>query len=412
MDNDYLSGERMKKNLLMRKEHFKKRRIGLNSPPQQLILKKLGSIVENNPGKPIVLFPSLLDWNIPLFQRPQHIALNIASEGVVYLYGTTNQYDQIDVIEEVMPRCFLVNMREPEVEAAILLFLAKQKNRVIVHMYSGDIVREYGFVRKCLEMGFDILYEYIDELSPSISGVSIPRPILERHLKILENQSCYVVATADKLYNDILDKRPPVRCALVSNGVDYEHFHGVPKNGSPPVLVDGLHLGEKPVIGYFGALANWVDYALLEKLAFSRRDWQLVLIGLDYDGSIKNSRLLSMPNVHYLGTVRYEELPGYAHRFNVSMIPFLVNEVTIATSPIKLFEYMAVGKPIVSTNLPECRKYSVVMVAKDHKQFLERVEAALELGRDAELIKQLKDEARKHTWREKARSILLLLNTE
>ncbi|RDU36716.1 glycosyltransferase family 1 protein [Neobacillus piezotolerans] len=412
MDNDYVSGERLRKNLSIRKEHFRQRRISLNSGVRQFIFKKLKSIVENNPGKLIVLFPSLLDWNIPLFQRPQHIALNFAGEGVLYLYGTFNQYDTVDSIEEVVPGCFLVNMREPEIEEEILSYFAKQQNRVIVHMYSGDMIRDYGFVRTCLEMGFDILYEYIDELSPSISGIPIPRLILERHLAILENKSCYVVATADKLYNDILDKRPPVRCALVSNGVDYEHFHAVSGNSSPAVLVDGLHLGKKPVIGYFGALANWVDYPLLEKLAFSRKDWQIVLLGLDYDGSINKSRLLSRPNVHYLGPVRYKELPAYARHFNVSIIPFLVNEVTISTSPIKLFEYMAAGKPIVSTNLPECRKYDVVMIAEDHKRFLEKVEAALEMGKDEKLTHRLKEEARKHTWREKAKSILHLLNTQ
>ncbi|WP_053365006.1 glycosyltransferase [Bacillus sp. FJAT-27245] len=411
MDNDYFKAERIRRNLSIRKKHFNERRISLNSPFQQLILKKLESIAENNPGKPIVLFPALLDWNIPLFQRPQHIALNFAREGVVYLFGTANQYDRVDTIEEAVPGCFLVNMREPEIEAEILSFLAKQENRVIVHLYSGDMVRDSGFVQRCLRMGFDILYEYIDELSPSISGIPIPRRVIERHSAILENQSCYVVATADKLYNDILEKRPPVRCALVSNGVDYEHFHAV--SGSPALpMLDGLQLGEQPVIGYFGALANWVDYALLERLALSRSAWQIVLIGLDYDGSIKESRLLSMPNVHYLGPVRYEELPAYAHQFNVSIIPFLVNEVTISTSPIKLFEYMAAGKPIVSTNLPECRKYDCVMVAEGHKQFLEKVEAALEIGKDEELARRLKDEARKHTWREKARSILHLLNTE
>lgn len=412
MDNDYLSGERLRKNLSIRKEHFKHRRIRLNSALQQVILKKLESIVQEDPEKLIVLFPSLLDWNIPLFQRPQHIALNFASEGVLYLYGTANHYDAIDTIEEAAPGCFLVNMREPEIEAAILSYLAKQQNRVIVHMYSGDMIREYEFVRNCLEMGFDILYEYIDELSPSISGISIPRPIFERHLGILENQSCYVVATADKLYNDILDKRPPVRCALVSNGAAYEHFHAESGQSSPPLLLESLHLQGKPVIGYFGALAGWVDYVLLEKLATSRKNWKIVLLGLDYDGSIKKSRLLSMPNVHYLGPVRYEELPAYAQLFNVGIIPFLVNAVTISTSPIKLFEYMAAGKPIVSTNLPECRKYGVVMVAEDHKQFLEKVEAAILAGKDEKVICELKAEARKHTWRKKAKSILHLLYTQ
>ncbi|WP_059172371.1 glycosyltransferase [Bacillus sp. FJAT-27445] len=411
MDNGFLSGEQMRKNLSLRKETMKSRRLSLNDQILNLILYELERILEGNPDRIIVLFPSLLDWNIPLFQRPQHIALNLAEEGVLYLFGTTNTYDKIGAIEEIAPRCFLLNMMEPEIEAEILSFLAKKQKRVVVHLYSGDMQRGYEFVKRCLDRGFDILYEYIDELSPSISGIPLQRKIIERHLSILANTSCYVVATADKLFRDVLEKREPVRCALIPNGVDYSHFSSQSKNGFPKMLND-FKKKEIPIIGYFGALADWFDYALIEKLALTKREWQIVLIGLDYDGSLKKSRLLNFPNVHFLGAIPYQELPSYARQFDVSVIPFLLNEVTISTSPIKLFEYMAVGKPIVATALPECEKFNQILIAQDHDDFINKVKYALTLGGDETLALLLKEEAKKHTWTEKARSIVHLLNTK
>ncbi|MBQ5347017.1 MAG: glycosyltransferase, partial [Ruminococcus sp.] len=70
-------------------------------------------------------------------------------------------------------------------------------------------------------------------------------------------------------------------------------------------------------------------------------------------------------------------LPYYATHFSVCTIPFLVNDITQATSPIKLFEYMALGKPIVTTAMNECKKYKSVMIAEDKKDFLEKIEKAI-----------------------------------
>ncbi|CAM3895508.1 glycosyltransferase [Mesobacillus zeae] len=411
MDKRYSELERLRENLECRKKIDKWGTYNSTSPIKKEILKKLETILESQPEKTIFVFPSLLDWNIPLFQRPQHIALNLAKEGVLYLFGTANVYDQVDTIEEISPHCFLVNMKDPVIEDAVFSFLQDLSNRVIVHLYSGDLTRGNEFVRECIERGFELLYEYIDELSPAISGIPISRRIMERHSCILSDPSCYVIATADKLYKDILDTREPIRSALITNGVDYLHFSEKAKDSRTP-LMDHIINEKKPIIGYFGALASWFDYDLMEKLAQSKVDYQLVLIGLDYDQSINKSRLLAYPNVHYLGAVPYDQLPFYAQKFDISVIPFLINEVTISTSPIKLFEYMAVGRPIVTTALPECLKYKTVFVANNHTDFLEKVEYALSAKSDVHLKDALQKEARKNTWNDKAKAILKLLIIE
>jgi glycosyltransferase involved in cell wall biosynthesis len=110
------------------------------------------------------------------------------------------------------------------------------------------------------------------------------------------------------------------------------------------------------------------------------------------------SNLLALPNIHWLGPREYSELPDYLRYFTVATIPFLINNITLATSPIKLFEYMAAGKPIVTSDLPECRKYPGIFIAHNPKEYVDHLDKALLLTQDADYIQQLYQTARENTW--------------
>src|SRR5207253_9623223 len=115
-----------------------------------------------------------------------------------------------------------------------------------------------------------------------------------------------------------------------------------------PVLARLLNSG-RPLAGYFGALASWFDYALLDEVARRRPDWNFLLIGPNYDGSLDDQALLRRANVHWVGRQPYELLPGYLRAMDCALIPFLLNDITMATSPLKLYEYLAAGKPVITT---------------------------------------------------------------
>lgn len=159
------------------------------------------------------------------------------------------------------------------------------------------------------------------------------------------------------------------------------------------------------LLGTLEALAKWFDYDVVRKLAEARPDYEIVLIGFLYDESFKNSKIEELPNVHYLGVIDYKELPRYARFFTVSTIPFLLNDITESTSPVKLFEYMAMGHPIVTTDMRECRKYKSVLIGKNHDDFIVKIDEALNMDKNSEYYNWLEEEALDNTWSKKAETL-------
>ena len=129
---------------------------------------------------------------------------------------------------------------------------------------------------------------------------------------------------------------------------------------------------------------------------------QIILIGVEHDDSLKKSGLLERKNVRYFGKKPYDVLAGYVHYFDVCMIPFVLNEITEATSPVKLFEYMAMEKPVVSTALPECMKYDPVVIAYSQEEFVEAVYDCWNGREDQKRKEQLNRCAWENDWSAKA----------
>jgi glycosyltransferase involved in cell wall biosynthesis len=160
---------------------------------------------------------------------------------------------------------------------------------------------------------------------------------------------------------------------LAPNGADVLHFQQAlkPELMVPPELASL----PRPVLGYVGAVSNWLDQRLLADAAGARPHWSWVLIGpVDTDVA----PLKSLPNVHLLGRKNYSELPAYLKGMDVALIPFAINELTRGVNPVKLYEYLAAGKPVVSADLPEVRPFQpLVAVYQNQGEFMDRLEEAL-----------------------------------
>jgi GT2 family glycosyltransferase/glycosyltransferase involved in cell wall biosynthesis len=335
----------------------------------------------------VVVFPQTIGWDINLFQRPQQLALALARQNYLVLYHNADELNGQAEFQRIAERLYLCY-----VPFEVFGFL--EAPIVFALHYNREHLRYFSNAR--------VVYEMIDELE-----VFHDKPErLERNHTTLLKRATLVCVTADRL----MDKVKPIRpdALLVPNGVDYQHFEAARTRSEEevPIALRSLVAEGKPIIGYYGAHARWVDYELLQYAAEQRPDYNFLLIGPDHDDTLRASHLTSLPNVRWLGPRPYQDLPDYLRYFSVAIIPFVVDSITLSVSPLKLFEYLAAGKPVVTTDLPECRKYPNVLVATGREEFVSDLDKAVKLTDDMTYRIAAMQTARKNTWDERVKTIL------
>ena len=349
-----------------------------------------------------VIVLNSVPWDLKLKQRPHHLANEFSKLGyfVVYL-----EYDNVlkdfRVIKENL---ITVNTEEyltklPEV-CSECYFLSP-----------NNMPTKFKILKKMVDGGYKFIYDYLDEFHEDISGdLSIQMEVWDR-LEDLKPVIC--LATAKRLYNELkkhLGKEQVV--VMASNAVVVEHFN-FEKNRvkNPPMDMVAIVKKKKPIIGFYGALAPWIDFGLLNKVAKKHPEWEFVYLGVDYNGAAVDLKIL--PNVHNLGAKNYEQLPKYAKYFNVAIIPFKRGEIAKATSPVKLFEYMAGGLPTVCTrDLEECKGYKYVYMSKDDEEFEKNLKKAMNTYKKLANRRVLLSQAEENTWVRRVKVVDKILEGE
>jgi len=189
--------------------------------------------------------------------------------------------------------------------------------------------------------------------------------------------------SAEKLLDD--KKEFNENTHLLRHGTDWRHFRTA-LDAELAIPADVAEL-PRPIIGFHGLLADWIDYDLLAKIAGRFSQGSVVLIGkitADAEAAAKN--LGEMANVHFLGRKPYAELPAYCKAFDVALNPFAINDLTLAANPLKVREYLAAGLPVVSTDIPEVRILDDCLIGRDHADFITKVETVLESPRNREAV--------------------------
>src|SRR5690606_27388227 len=165
----------------------------------------------------------------------------------------------------------------------------------------------------------------------------------------------------------------------------------------------------RPIVGYFGAIAPWLWYEELSQLVEARKDLGFVFIGPDYHGGVQ--RLPQADNVIYLGAIDYKVLPAHAQLFDVCLIPFRPGEIARTTSPLKLFEYFALEKPVVVTSeMVECVAYPEVFRGATAEGLSQALDAALSVGTTAGSRDRLKELADENDWDRRAQTLALAVD--
>lgn len=367
----------------------------LNKKQMRRVQKIARTIAELANGYQNVIVLNSVPYDLKLKQRPHHLANEFSKIGyfVVYL-----EYDNVmQDFRKIKENLITVN-------SEVFLDNLPEVCEKCYFLSPNNMPTRYDILLKEKKLGFEIIYDYLDEFHEDISGdLSVQMEVWD-NLKELGPILC--TATAGRLYEELkkhLGKNQNI--VMIKNAVNVEHFDFT-KNGELSVPMDLKSVVEKkkPIVGFYGALAPWIDFGMLNKLADKHKEWEFVYLGVDYNGAAVD--LEKKENVHNLGAKNYENLPKYAKYFSCAIIPFKRGEIAKATSPVKLFEYMAAGLPTVCTrDLQECSGYEFVYMSKNDEEFEENLVKAISDGKKLKAREKLLAQAKENTWAKRAQAI-------
>jgi len=353
-------------------------------------------IEEKVSGKQVYIVIPCIDWNIPLYQRPHQIAtvLSARPDTQVFFVSDEYRYDNFAGLSPVNPQLDLLSWRiVPKIGSAFSK--ARQVTVFMSWPRHADLLEHIPYSK--------LVYEYIDDLS---LFYYYTEDMKNKHYELIRDADL-TVCTARALLEDA---KPIAKKVLLSpNAGDYDFFHN--NKGCPmePSLTDKL----KPyqcVLGYYGCLASWFDYELVIEVAKRKPQWCFLLVGYCFDGTISRLQEAALDNIILYPAQPYRKLPSFVAAFDIQTIPFVINDITKATSPVKLFEYMAAGKPILTSALPECLQYRSVTTYQTPEEFIEKANTLLSVRENPDYIAQMDTEAKHNTWEARVNEILTVLN--
>jgi GT2 family glycosyltransferase/glycosyltransferase involved in cell wall biosynthesis len=353
-------------------------------------------------GIDVFIFP-IIDWHFRI-QRPQHISSRLARHGHRIFYCLTTflptsgpAFRLLDMPGEGV---FLYQLSCPDPHPVIYSTLLSGKQQVWLAQAIRSLHEMVG-ARPAVAV---LHLPFWRSVAIKISSAALIYDCMDYHAGFsntsdgirgeeqkLVNQADIVVTSSLALSNHV---QGAVANVLIRNGAEVEFF------SAPPEAI--VARSPRPTVGYFGTIAEWFDTELVAAAANAFLDWDFVLIGSAAHADV--SKLRRFPNVKLPGERPYAELPGWLHSFDICIIPFKLNDLILHTNPVKLYEYLSAGKPVVATPLPELvlLEDGLVHIAGTKETFLEKLSSAMSECGDLEKVNARRRWAAEQTWDDRA----------
>lgn len=341
---------------------------------------------------------SHLRWNF-VFQRPQHLLTRFMRNFKVYYVEEPVFDSPVNTLEVTKPgeNLWVVtpHLREGLKEDEVI---AIQKEQLANFFIQNDITQYFFWYYTPMALAVSdhfnptmIVYDCMDELS---AFKFAPQSLKDREKELLRKADL-VFTGGYSLYEAKKNRHPDVHA--FPSSIDVDHFAKARLYTIDPPDQESI---PRPRIGYFGVIDERMDLALVEGIARRKPEWHIVMVGPV--AKISTDTLPKLPNIHYLGMKSYDELPAYISGWDIAMLPFAHNEATRYISPTKTPEYLASGKPVISTPIIDVlRQYGrngLVNIAGTPEEFVRVASLELENNDREEWLEQVNEFMSHNSW--------------
>lgn len=373
-----------------------------------------------------ILFFTGEEWS-PYSQRTQSLAISLAHRGydVVYIEPMISAGKLLRQAVGGKLRQYLANVSVsgcPNLRIAKPYFcfstfrggVTPFADRIAFNVWLSSFVKQEvdyvyinlpywwnNIISRSLFPGAKIVYDCIDDCRVYSRNDNVLAK-MEAAEQSLATAADLVIATASKLHEKMLQYNE--NCHLISNGVDTGFFMSAVKQ-----IPADLASIPRPILGFVGALYHWIDVEAFRRIAQSKPDASIVLVGPKNNPEL-DSALADCPNMHYLGPKPYTQVPAYMNSFDICLNPFKMDEIGDNVNPLKMYEYLCLGKPIVSSRTKEMEQFHQFLhLYSDYDQLLQVLEAGLLRLHDAELSESRMKFASENSWENKTELLVKLL---
>lgn len=360
-----------------------------------------------------IFYFSHLDWYVTK-QRPQHLAEELSSYYDILYFNIlpfSNKEMKPHGKGDVTNRKKIRHNKNMEIRRTRLLpknsiTLIKAFNTVWLKFYIKYILKINEFEVLWLthpsqiryipkDYPGKIIYDCMDKYDQFSNDKRMIAKFFKDEASII-SKSELIFASAKGLYDDLVSKGA-INVSLVNNAAIYDRFSIRKDSVICPKEIDQ----SVKTIGYFGGIGSWFDIDLLVTLAVRLKHVNFIVIGPVSEVNVKN-KCADIPNIYLLGPKMFSELPNYLAYFDVCILPFMTNELIRYVDPVKIYEYLSAGKPVVTPLYDEIVKFSdYIYISEDNEAFYKNILLGIEENDETVRVKRMQF-ASENTWLQRA----------
>ena len=379
----------------------------------------VADLFERARKKEDILFFSSDDWDSGLKTSKYHLAINLAKNNrVIFIESIGLRVPKLGSRDFKKAFHKLNKWRKGLRKASDNLFiytplLIPLHDNLLVKWFNAIFLRlQILIIKKSMEIRNPVYWTFLpntlDIMKPhskrliyySVDNMAVFNGVNRDKISAMDDELTRIAKVVFAVSTPLYEHKRSLNKSThyMPHGVNYKHFaiNGADK----PEAFSNI---SGPIVGFYGLISeDWVDFALLKRMADTHPEWSIVMIG-KIDADMNN--LPSNANIHYLNTVDYSILPSYAKYFDVAIIPFNKNELTQHCNPLKVYEYCAMGKPIVSVDIPELQRLNgMVRIANNQDEFINGIEEYLKSDSEGDKLRRI-NFAKDNSWERKTEEV-------